>query len=599
VFDITHEVSLADPHGHLLAVTSTFRVRDPGATLPSPFRVFMPVWTPGSYLVREYARHVERFTARADGAAAAHRKVRKNAWEIDHAGARDLQITYHLYANDLSVRTNHVDATHAYWNGAATYFTAEEAPELGAHVRVTMPEGWSVVTSLAESEGRNAGTPTFVARDFDELCDAPFECARLISREFVALGKVHRLASYDSADAREVDWDKLARDTQTIVEAEARLWAGATAPDEGALPYGRYLFIWHITGRGRGGLEHRDSTTLMAKPSSFHSRSGYLDVLSLIAHEFFHLWNVKRLRPQGLTPYRYEQENYTRLLWWFEGATSYYDWRTLRLAGLCTGAEYLQHLADEVARLEDTPGAAVHTLEDASFDAWIKAYRPDENSLNSTVSYYLKGEVVCALMDLELRQRTLGRSTLDDVLRYLYATYAQHAQPVPEDALPRAFRIVAQTSLDDCFARWVQRAEPLDVNAVLAYAGLNLVRSPRRDAAPASLGVRLRVESGRLLVEGVLRGGAAHRGGIDVRDEIIALAGKRVPEGRSEVPLTGLHPGDAVAVTVARDGRLLELDVTLDPPLPGDAKIVASIGATPDQRALGEAWLGEALPVPN
>jgi predicted metalloprotease with PDZ domain len=592
VYDIRHQISLADPRAHLLAITTTFRAGN--APLPSPFRVFMPVWTPGSYLVREYARHVERFGARADGIPTTQRKIRKNAWEIAHTGAHTIEVTYHLYANDLSVRTNHVDETHAYWNGAATYLASEDAPHLGARVTVQVPASWQIATSLIPSEAE--GGPTYAARDFDELCDAPFECGELILREFVTLGKLHRIAATNNADAREVDWDKLARDTQTIVESEARLLAGDRAP-EAALPYPSYLFIWHVTGRGRGGLEHRDSTTLMAKASSFQTRAGYLDVLSLIAHEFFHLWNVKRVRPQGLTPYRYEEENYTRLLWWFEGATSYYDWRMLRSAGLCTGAEYLGHLADELGRLEDTPGAGVHPLEEASFDAWIKAYRPDENSLNSTVSYYLKGEVVCALLDLELRHRTEGRSSLDDVVRHLDATYARAGLPVPEDAFPGVFRAATRASLDDCFERWVRTAQPIDVNAVLALAGLTFTRRSKEPALP-SMGVRLRLDSGRLLVDAVVRGGAAHRAGIDVRDEIIAVGGKRVIEGRVDLPLTGRSAGEKVAVVLARDGWVRELDVTLDAPLPGEPKIVVDPKRTPEQRALGEAWLGEALPSP-
>ena len=305
----------------------------------------------------------------------------------------------------------------------------------------------------------------------------------------------------------------------------------------------------------------------MAKPASFQTRSGYLDVLSLIAHEFFHLWNVKRIRPAGLVPLRYEEENYTRLLWWFEGATSYYDWRTLAISKLCTPAEYLNHLAEEIARLEDTPGALVHSLEESSFDAWIKAYRPDENSLNSTVSYYLKGEVVCALFDLTIRQRSAHRASLDDVLRHLYWEYGAKDTAVPEGSLSAIFRDVTGVELDDCFARWVTGTERLDVNEVLAHAGLSFERAKKRDGAPASLGVRLKLEGGRAIVEGVPRGGAAHRAGIDVRDEIIAVDGRRLSEGRPELPLAGLTPGTVVPVMLARDGRVFSRELELDPPV--------------------------------
>jgi predicted metalloprotease with PDZ domain len=614
VLAIVHHVSIADAHAHLLAVETTAYRTEKGP-LPPTLTFFMPVWTPGSYLVREYARHVEGLAASAGDHAVTHRKVRKNAWQIDTAGASAVTVTYRLYANDISVRTNHVDATHAYWNGAATYLGLEEAPNAGARVVVHVPEDWQIATALAEDPSTGAPSApmakrtakgassssaaatgrAFFASTFDDLCDAPFECGKLIERSFSALGKVHRVAAWDTADARTVDWDKIVADSKTIIETEATLIGGDRGPER-ALPYDRYLFIWHVSPRGRGGLEHRDSTTLMAKPSSFQTRSGYLDVLSLIAHEYFHLWNVKRIRPAGLFPYRYEQENYTRMLWWFEGATSYYDWRSVRLAKLCTATEYLHHLAEEIVRLEDTPGAAVHPLEEASFDAWIKAYRPDENSLNSTVSYYLKGEIVCALLDIELRFRTRGAVSLDDVVRHLYWKYGVEDTPVPEGELAAIFEKVAGISVDDCFARWVKSTDPLPIAEVLAKVGLVLERTTRRDAPPASLGVRLRLESGRAVVEAVPRASAAHRAGIDTGDEIIAVANRRLPEGRLELPLQGLRPETTVPVLLSRDGWLRTVDVTLAPPVPTEAKLVPLADASDDARQLYEKWMDDPFP---
>ena len=615
VFAIAHHVSIADAHAHLLAIETTVTLAN-GGPLPASLTFFMPVWTPGSYLVREYARHIESLTASAGDRPADCRKIRKNAWRVESAGSITVTVSYRLYANDISVRTNHVDATHAYWNGAATYLALEEAPSAGARVVVHVPEDWDIATALAEDapaaatespSAARAGASgpdvpprdrAFRAKTFDELCDAPFECSKLIVRSFAALAKTHRLAAWDNPDARTIDWDKLAADSKTIVEAEARLIAGERPPEQ-ALPYEQYLFIWHVTPRGRGGLEHRDSTTLMAKPSSFQTRSGYLDILSLIAHEFFHLWNVKRVRPAGLFPYRYEQENYTRLLWWFEGATSYYDWRSVRLAKLCTAAEYLHHLAEEIARLEDTPGAGVHPLEEASFDAWIKAYRPDENTLNSTVSYYLKGEIVCALLDIELRHRTAGAKCLDDLVRHLYWTYGTKEVPVPEDALPGIVRDIAGVSLDDCFSAWVRGVDPLPLMDVLAKVGLVLERSPRRDGPPASLGLRLKLESGRALVETVPRGSPAYRAGIDPGDEIIAVANRRLPENRLDLPLHGLSPGTTVPVLISRDAWLRTLDVTLSPPTLTEAKLVPLPDAPEPARLMYEKWINDPFPTPK
>ena len=593
MFEVTHHIALADGHAHLLSVRTTVRLTG-GEPLPSPLTAFMPVWTPGSYLVREYARHVEGFAALADGKSVPHAKARKNAWRIEHGGATTVTWSYLVYANDLSVRTNHVDTTHAYWNGAATLLALEGAADLGARVVVDMPAEWKVATPLEIDRSAPPGPPTFRAKTFDELCDSPFECGRLIERSFVAHRKAHRIAAWDNEDARAVDWDKLATDTQTIIETEAALIAGARSPED-ALPYDRYTFLWHVSPRARGGLEHRTSSTLMAKPVSFQSRTGYLDVLSLIAHEFFHLWNVKRIRPAGLAPYRYEAENHTRLLWWFEGATSYYDWRTLLLAKLCTAGEYLHHLAEEIARLEDTPGAEVHSLEESSYDAWIKAYRPDESSLNTTVSYYLKGEIVCALLDLELRRRTDCRVSLDDVVRHLYWDYGATDKPVPEGQLPAIFRELAGASFDDCFLRWVRGKERVEVNEIFARVGLRLERSTRKDGPPAAIGARLKLEGGRAVVDAVPRGGAAHKAGLDTKDEIIAIAGRRLPEERLELPLHGLSPGARVSVLVARDGWLKTIELVLDPPPRPDAKIVARSDADEAARTLYEAWMGEPL----
>ena len=585
MLNVAHRVRIADAPAHLLEIETTFSSN--GGALPSPFVVFMPVWTPGSYLVREYPRHVEGFTASAGGRDARSFKVRKNAWAVEHAGASEIRIRYRLYANELTVRTNHVDESHVYFNGAATFMTAEVAKDAGAEVSLELPGGFRAKTALPEIGRRNE--PTFRASSFDELCDSPFECGDFIERRFEVHGKAHEIAIWNNGYARQVDWDALAKDTQTIVETTARLWAGSE-PAETYLPYDRYVFLWHVSPRGRGGLEHRASCSLQAKPDRFTSRSGYLDVLSLVAHEFFHLWNIKRVRPEGLFPYRYEEENYTRLLWWFEGGTSYYDWRIPRLAKLATSAEYLAHLADSIARLEDTPGALVHSLESSSFDAWIKAYRPDENSLNSTVSYYLKGEVVCALLDLEIRHRSKGSKSLDDVVRYLVREYGVEERPVPEDGMGEVIAAATGIRVDDCLARWVQSAEAIDVNEVLRHAGL-VFRRNARDPQKGQLGARISIEQGRAMVSAVPHGSAAHAAGLHAADEIVAIDGRRILEGRVDAALAGKKPGTKVQLLVARDGLLTSLELELQPAALTEARIVARPDATPEERALYAAWL--------
>ncbi|HEU4533477.1 MAG TPA: PDZ domain-containing protein, partial [Polyangiaceae bacterium] len=350
-----------------------------------------------------------------------------------------------------------------------------------------------------------------------------------------------------------------------ILETEAALFAG-DAPPGAALPYDRYGFLWHVSSKGRGGLEHADCSTLLVPPSLWRSRPGYLDVLSLVAHEFFHLWNVKRIRPAGLSPYRYEAENYTRLLWWFEGATSYYDWLVLRRAGLCTAREYADHAAHELARLQDTPGALVHSLADASFDAWVKAYRPDENAPNSTVSYYLKGEVVAALLDLEIRARSGGQKSLDDVVRRLWSEYGRPGIPLPEDGFAPLAEAATGLRLAPLLERWVETTEPVDPAPTLARFGLVHERKPQPSGPRASLGMRVRTLHGRTVVDSLVRHGAAMRAGLMRDDELVAVGGRRVDEGHVEAALQGLSAGAETDLVVAREGRMLNRRATLDPP---------------------------------
>jgi len=579
---VRHKITLADPHAHLVTISSTFSA---DGALPDPLVVAMPVWTPGSYLVREYARNVEvpRATA-GDDHAVAVTKIRKNAWSIAHGGAREVTFTYELYCNDISVRTNHVDTSHIYLNGAASFMFATHEPHAGADLSIDAPSGWRITTPLAEHGTTTA--PLYRAATFDELVDSPIHVGDHVTKTFDVVGKPHTFAIWGEAPS--ANWDDVMRDTKTIIETEARLF-GST------VPYDHYTFLWLVTPKTRGGLEHRCSTALTVTPNLFEDRKGYLDVLSLVAHEFFHLWNVKRIRPQGLFPYRYEEENYTRLLWWFEGATSYFDWRVLRLAGLCTVDEYLDHLGDEIARLEDTPGRMAQATSEASFDAWIKLYRADENTVNSTVSYYLKGEIVCALLDIELRARTAGQRGLDDVIAELWRGYGAEEKPLPEDGFPAVFERVAGQSMNDVLSPWVDGRAELPIDAVLAKVGLKITREAnnekKKKAPSGTLGVRLRTTEGRAIVTQVLRGRGAHKGGIDAGDEIIAVGGKRVDAGKVEAALAGRAPGTTIDVTVARDGTLRTLTVTLDPPTPDKLKIGIAENASPAQRSLLEGWL--------
>jgi predicted metalloprotease with PDZ domain len=283
-------------------------------------------------------------------------------------------------------------------------------------------------------------------------------------------------------------------------------------------------------------------------------------------------------------------------LWWFEGGTSYYDWRVLTLARLCTLDEYLDHLAAEIAYLDQTPGRLVQSLEDASFDAWIKLYRPDENSSNSGVSYYRKGEVVCALLDIELRARTSGRASLDTVLAELWRRHGATGRAVPEDGMQQAFEDTSGTALDDLFDGWVRTPAEIDYGSTFAHVGLALERTARPDGPPCSLGMRLRAEGGRTVVTSVTRPGSASSAGIDPGDELLSVAGQRVEGANVDGPLRGHAPGETVPVLVSREGRVLSRSIRLDPPRLERVKITPVRDASPVARETFAAWLGQPLP---
>jgi predicted metalloprotease with PDZ domain len=580
---ITHRVSIPDAKTHLVHVETTVSASE---GLPAALVVFMPVWTPGSYLVREYARSVETFAAEPPSRAT---KLRKNAWRIDTRGADRAVVRYRVYANELTVRTCHVDESHAFLVGAALFLCVEGANGLGARVEIECPREWRVATSLAAGPDYGDGTRRFDAPDFDSLIDSPIELGTHREEPFDVLGKRHRYSIWPAQEIGDADVRRLVDDTRIILEQEARLFGGA-------LPYDTYELLLHLSPRSRGGLEHRSCAALVAPPTSFATREAYLDLLSLVAHECFHAWNVKRIRPAGLFPYRYEEENYTRLLWWFEGGTSYYDWRILVLTRLCTIDEYLDHLASEITYLDRTPGRTVQPLEDASFDAWIKLYRPDENSINSTVSYYRKGEVVCALLDLELRARTDGRATLDGVLAHLWQEYGASERPVPESGMQAIFEGVAGVPLGDLFEAWIRSPAEIDFGPTLARVGLSIDRCLRPDGPSCSLGVRLRSDAGRGIVASVTRDAAAWRAGVDPGDEIIGVGGSRVDGANIEAALRGLAPGDSADLVVARDGRIMTRRATLDPPRAERAKLVARRDAPASARAAFTSWLGAPHP---
>ena len=549
--------------------------------------LMMAVWTPGSYLVREYARHVEGVEVIAPAGAAAPFKTRKNRWAVDTGGAPRVTIRYRVYGREMSVRTNWIESRFALLNGAATYLTLVGGLERTHRIALELPDGWPrAMSGLADAAGppppSGLGAPSrtasFTAPDYDTLVDSPIVAGDLDVHEFAHDGTPHYLVDVNGGG----NWDgaRAAADVEKIVAAQARFWGG--------LPYDKYVFINMIT-EGGGGLEHGNSTVLMASRWAMGTHDAYANWLGLVSHEYFHAWNGKRLRPAALGPFDYETENHTQSLWVVEGLTTYYGDLLLARAGLVPEYEYLSRLANEIRLLETTPGRLVQPVTQASFDAWIKYYRPDENSPNTAVSYYTKGAVIAALLDARIRAATGGARSLDDVLRSAYQTYAG-ATGFTESQWRALVSEVAGTDLSDVLARALDTTQALDYQPLLDTFGLSFLPAESH-ATRGWLGAETRNDGGRLVVSQGRRDTPAWTAGLNVDDEILAIDDYRVRADQWEKRLDQYPPTTKATLLVARRDELLRLDVTFGQE-PGNAwRLQTRPATTAAQAAARKSWL--------
>lgn len=547
--------------------------------------LYMAAWTPGSYLVRDYARHVESVTAQApNGKQLAVDKVRKNRWRILSDGATPIHLTYRVYGREMSVRTNWIEADFALLNGAPTFLTLVEDTPRPHEMTLILPEHWhTVATGLPPVPHGSAHQ--YWAADFDTLVDSPILLGNPAVYAFEVDGIPHALVNEGEGGI----WDgaRTVSDVAQIVRAHRRMW--------GSLPYDRYVFL-NLMTEASGGLEHKNSTVLMTSRWNARVRKGYLDWLSLVSHEFFHVWNGKRLRPVELGPFDYEHEVYTKSLWVVEGITSYYTELGVCRAGLCTNEECLERLSRLIERLQTTPGRLVHALDMASYDAWIKLYRNDENTVNSTISYYTKGAVVAFLLDAHIRQITEDTQSLDDVIRLAYARYAGDRGFTP-DEFRQTVQDIAGRDLSTWFAHTLERPDELDYTQALTWFGLQFIPQ-NAQPAKAWLGVTTQVDNGRLVITQVPRQTPGWQSGFNVDDEIVAIDDYRVRPNQWATRLEQYQPGDRVTVLVARRERLRRLEVIFGAEPPKSWTLRIHPEASEAQRARLTAWLATIVPAP-
>jgi len=575
---VRYFVSFREPQTHYVSVEAHF----PVAGHPE-VEVFMPVWTPGSYMVREYARHVDGIqVSNPSGQPLSFAKSRKNRWQVETGGADEIRFSYRVYCRDMSVRTNWVEGSFALLNGAPTFIGLVGALHLPHEVRLELPNSWMTsITGLPES---TSGHPHhYVAEDYDTLVDSPILAGNPAIYQFEVDGIPHFLVNEGEGGI----WDgpRSAVDVEKIVRHCSRMW--------GSIPYRKYVFLNMLTEAG-GGLEHRNSVCMMGSRWATRTPQAYIKWLDLVAHEYFHVWNVKRLRPAELGPFDYENENLTRSLWVAEGLTEYYTGLIVHRAGLCTQAEYLgtdtnpRHasLSGLIAALQSTPGRLYQSAEQASWDAWIKLYRPDENSRNTSISYYVKGAVIGWLLDARIRRNTCGAKSLDDLMRLAFERFSGERGFTP-DQFKAAAEEVAGTSLKNFFARTVESTEELDYSEALDWFGLRF-----RSTGPQKcwLGAETRVNHGRLIVSHVPRDTSAWNSGLNVDDEIIAIGDFRVRADKFPERLENYHPGDLVSLLIARREQVMRIELTLGEET-GKWQLDLGPDATEPQKQNLENWL--------
>ncbi|HEY0771330.1 MAG TPA: PDZ domain-containing protein [Sphingobacteriaceae bacterium] len=545
----------------------------------------MPVWTPGSYLIREFAKNVEEFKASdLNGKPLAFHKINKNTWRITSKNTSKIKIDYQVYAFEISVRTSFVDDSHGFLSPAGVFMFPDGQLNQPSTILIKPFKNWDKIsTGLEPVKGK---PNTFYAPDFDILYDSPIEVGNQDVFGFTAAGVKHEIAMSGGGN---YDKTALKTDMAKIVEEATSIFKEN--------PNKRYVFIVHNYHSGGGGLEHLNSTVLGATRNGYTNPSKYKGFLGLVAHEYFHLWNVKRLRPEALGPFDYEKENYTSALWISEGFTAYYDNLIMRRAGLYTPEQYLEVLVNDINVVSNQPGSRIQSVAEASFDAWIKYYRPNENSANSTISYYNKGALLGMIIDLEIMNATKGAKGLDDVMKQMYDLYYKKLNRGFTDAEFKAMvEKVAGKSFDDIYSDYVNGVNPIDYKKYLGYAGLQPVDEYDGKSEPY-LGVATAVKDGKTIVTSVARNSAAWLVGINVNDELLSVNGSRISPGTdpkvSELSkfISSAKVGDKLKIELVRDGLVKNLEVRLLKNPSVKYKIEPVEGASEMQLKIRKKWL--------
>jgi predicted metalloprotease with PDZ domain len=593
---VFYAIRPAQPGAHLFHVTVTVDAPDPEGQ-----RFMLPAWIPGSYMIREFARNIVRVSALSGDNKVGLQKLDKHTWRADPTDG-ELTLAYEVYAWDLSVRGAHVDETHAFFNGTCVFLLPLGKRDQACRVDILRPEGreyakWKVATGLDPARGTTRGEfGAYLAANYDELLDCPVEMGTFERVEFKALGIDHEMVV--TGNVPKLDLKRLGTDLQRMVEVHIRLFE----PRQQVAPFEHYTFLTMAVGEGYGGLEHRNSTALVCRRDDLphvgmkDATSAYRTFLGLASHEYFHAWNVKRIRPAAFVPYDLTRENYTQLLWLFEGFTSYYDDLLLARAGLLSETQYLDTLAKTMTTVMQRPGRLKQSTAESSFDAWIKYYRQDENAPNSVVSYYQKGSLIAAAIDLTLRERTAGRRSLDDVMRLLWRRYKKAGdsyQGVGEDEFPSAVEEATGVDASRFIRSWTEGTRDPDFAGLFAPFGVTVERGLALEEPHFTLlGIKTRRDGADCRVVNVFDGSPAQEAGLSGGDVLVAMDGLRVRSSNLDSLLSRYAAGDTVEVIAFRRDELLQTEVKLAtrPPPKFTLKVDPKAGKLAQK--LRRGWIG-------
>ncbi|MES2538728.1 MAG: M61 family metallopeptidase [Pseudomonadota bacterium] len=565
---IRYSIVPRDPAAHLFEVSLTVDTPAPEGQLFA-----LPAWIPGSYMIREFARNIVQISAETGGKKIDLQKVDKHSWQAAPCTG-PLTLTYQVYAWDLSVRAAHLDQTHGFFNGTSVFLRVLGQESKTHLVDIRRPEGdrfkdWRVATALSELAAKRYGFGTYSASNYDELIDHPVELGTFELATFKAHGVPHDIVI--TGQVRNLDMTRLSADLKKICETQIAFFE----PKTKRAPMDRYVFMTLAVGDGYGGLEHRASTALICARADLPVKGqkelsdGYRTFLGLCSHEYFHTWNVKRIKPSVFAPYDLQTENYTSLLWLFEGFTSYYDDLMLVRSGLIDQAAYFKLVAKTVNGVLRGSGRGKQSVAESSFDAWVKYYRQDENAPNAIVSYYTKGSLVALALDLMIRAETKGKKSLDDVMAALWQRYGRNfytnaatsGTGVTESGLEALFDEVTGLKLKRFFNQYVRGTGDLPLAKLLAPFGITLA-DVRKDAKPG-LGIRTTRDGSDCKLANVYEGGAAHRAGLSAGDLLVALDGLRISATNLDGLLARYRVGDTVELHAFRRDEMMRFAATL------------------------------------